>query len=202
MLANLTARIRALRPVDDTLPASHPDLRTWGSARTLQDIANINADWLLGCGPTYHPGSLGDEGPEHEDPALAGLLARINRAGLLTMCSQPGVDVRGWAQRPAITGVTSDRGLHSRLTSAAEAAGLIAHTPTRDGIVVTLRKGKPHTWLGRTWDEPEDLEFAWGCYGLLGRAAHQSIAAAQSLTLVDPQYGPGRGLWDVLDRAI
>lgn len=209
MLATLTARYRAWRGthfVDDQLPDTHPDKMEWRSARTVQDLATLTARWLRDdpTGLRHHPATLSNDGPEHEDPALANILARLNHAGFLTHCSQPGYDAPapGWSQRAAVTGLTADPLLHAQLLDAAADAGMIGHSSSEEGVTVTLRKSQPHTWYGRTWDDCDDLLHAWGAYDLIGRDAQQALLAAHPITLADPTYGRSQSLWMLLDRTI
>ena len=93
---------------DTNRPTFH-DRVTWARARTLQDVADRTAQWLegkLGSQPNYQPNC----GPDDETAQLIPTLARANRAGYLTTCSQPGhaatpgFDHALWRQRPAVDG--------------------------------------------------------------------------------------------------
>lgn len=59
----------------------------WEQATTLHDLARLTADWLEGS-PGEHPN--GYDRPDDETESLIPTLARVNRAGFLTVNSQPG----------------------------------------------------------------------------------------------------------------
>lgn len=65
------------------------DRQGWQAARSLQDLAEQTARWLEGSS-TYLP-TYGAPGPDRETAPLSGVLAQINRLGLMTDVSQPGV---------------------------------------------------------------------------------------------------------------
>src|ERR1700733_468670 len=102
---------------------SKTDREQWASARTLAGLGELTARWIEGTiasQPGYH-------GPSDiEDPAMVPVLARLNRAGFVTSCSQAGLAETGagetyQAQRAAVEGFADD-GMAARLTMAARAA--------------------------------------------------------------------------------
>ncbi len=150
--------------VKPTLPwMSRSDRRCWRSAQTVADLGALMALWLEGdlrSWPGYMPGC----GPDEETAHLVPSLAALNRAGFLTIASQPGEagvghDGSWWEQRAAVEGFVSDRTLYHRLLDAAEAADLtVAVHDAQAGvddpaITVTTVDGEPYTafasWLCR-----------------------------------------------------
>ncbi|WP_157881130.1 DUF6919 domain-containing protein [Streptomyces griseoruber] len=68
---------------------SWSDRRRWRSAHTVADLGELMALWLEGelrSWPGYMPGC----GPDEETTHLIPSLAALNRAGFLTIASQPG----------------------------------------------------------------------------------------------------------------
>ncbi|ASR39866.1 hypothetical protein BAY61_31770 (plasmid) [Prauserella marina] len=71
-----------------TMNMSRADAERWYAARSLTDLGQLTAAWLEGeleSQPGYVPGN----GPDEETNELVPILAAVNRAGYLTMCSQP-----------------------------------------------------------------------------------------------------------------
>jgi hypothetical protein len=183
----------------------------WAVARTLADLGELVAQWLEGSIPTQ-PGYHG--GPDEETAPLVPTLAAADRAGYVTYSSQPGFDGPGyngerWQQRAAVEGLVADEQVAARLVRAAEGAGLrAAALPAsrwrcRQATAATVtRSGWPGsvTWLPRTGfgvqlSRRELASMYDGC----SRDAVRAVQAAWQVTLVDPQWGPGDRLWDLLD---
>jgi len=183
----------------------------WATARTLADLGGLVAQWLEGTVLTQ-PGYHG--GPDEETAELVPILAAANRAGYVTYTSQPGFDGDGyngeqWQQRPAVEGLAAAERDAVRLVRAAEAAGLraVAQRASRwrcrqETAVTVTRSGWSGsvTWLPRTGfgvrlSRRELASMYDGC----SRDAVRAVQAAWQVTLVDPEWGPGGRLWDMLD---
>jgi hypothetical protein len=83
---------------------------TWRTARTLTDLAELTADWLardLDAHPGWGSGS--DRAPDSETFEIADHLIALNRAGWLTIDSQPGYDrdQNGYTQRHGVKFILS-----------------------------------------------------------------------------------------------
>ncbi|MER7048948.1 DUF6919 domain-containing protein [Streptomyces jumonjinensis] len=127
---------------------SRADRARWRTARTLDDLGRLTADWLEG-GLAHHLGY--PDGPDPETAPLVPVLARLNRLGLVTVSSQPGhAPEAGWdgavyAQRAAVDGWTTDRALLGALIRTARDHDLhiIVHPPglpvDRGRVPVTCR---------------------------------------------------------------
>lgn len=184
------------------------DLRRWRTARTLDDLGALTAQWLEGEIST-RPGYMRGAGPDPETTALIPVLARMNRTGFVTDSSQPGEpdDGDGWVQRAAVTGF-ADMRLAFRLAAAAERAELLVIVSSDrlgfrhgegDDITVTCDDGDPYTSFGPLPAAVvRDEVTGWG----LCRNAVDALCAACQLTVVDPEWGRDGVLWDVLAAAL
>ncbi|MFH8642278.1 DUF6919 domain-containing protein [Streptomyces goshikiensis] len=188
---------------------SRADRRLWRSAETLQELGDRMVLWLTGA-IASQPGTLARFGPDPETEHLLPVLTGLNRAGLLTTVSQPGLDEHDesghWRQRAGVSGLVDDITLLRRLVAAADEAGLrvalhtvVAAGPCRDGFVVTTLDAEPFTAFGAHEDH-ETLQATWPRH-LIGPAAHAAVTRAAQLTVVDPRYGRDDLLWTTLARA-
>lgn len=181
------------------------DRAQWQTARTLGELGELTARWLEGD-LASQPGYQANCGPERETLELIPTLARLNRAGFLTDCSQPGeqptigLDGAIWRQRAAVTGFASPP-LAERLAHAARDAGFIVHSTTagreklEDRIAVTTRDGQIVTGFGGRRSR-RDLAFQ---YQECSRAAIRAVCDAMQVTIVDPRWGRNAALWPLLD---
>ncbi|MEW1551892.1 DUF6919 domain-containing protein [Streptomyces tsukubensis] len=180
----------------------------WAEARTLTDLGQLTADWLEGT-LRHHPGYPG-AGPDPETVPLVPVLARLNRAGLVTANSQPGhAPATGWdgaiyTQRAAVDGWTANAVLVAQLTITARDHDLhlVIHQPgrpaTRDRIPVTCRNGTAVTWFGDSY-RPEDLAAVWSG---IHPDALTALTGAVHVTLTDTTWGPSTRLWDALTAVL
>ncbi|MEU9428577.1 hypothetical protein AB0D87_38165 [Streptomyces sp. NPDC048342] len=186
---------------------SRSDRRRWRAARTLADLGELMAQWLGGEIASW-PGYQPNYGPDDETKALVPTLAACNRAGYVTIASQPGedpgigLDGLVWSQRAAVEGFVRDHDLLRRLADAAYAAGLEMEIADQldtgeKGFTVTTRDGRPHTTFGGHLSG-SDLRSIWP--GLDSRAL-DDVFLATRVTLTAPEYGTAAGtrLWEVLD---
>lgn len=87
---------------------SRSDMKRWKNARAFRDVTELMALWLEGEGGSW-PGYQPRHGPDDETLLWTGVLAAVNRAGYLTIGSQPGFcragfDGKIWEQRAAVEG--------------------------------------------------------------------------------------------------
>jgi hypothetical protein len=185
---------------------SRSDKKRWKNARTFRDIAELVALWLegeLSSWPGYQP----RYGPDDETQPWTGVLAAANRAGYLTIGSQPGFSGEGFdgklcQQRAAVEGFIADHALLLGLIDAAEKAGIDVRLHSlldawgSDAITVTTRDLEPNTEFG-TALSVVDLRFMWrGC----SPEAVDAIAGTHHVTITDREYGPHTRLWNVLEQ--
>ncbi|MGW7268276.1 DUF6919 domain-containing protein [Streptomyces sp. NPDC054842] len=182
------------------------DRRAWRSAKTVADLGELMAQWLEGTLASW-PGYQPNYGPDEETAHLVPTLAALNRAGFLTVGSQPGesgtgADGKWWEQKAAVEGFVTDRALYWRLEQYARVFGLdmSVHDPathTRDeAIVVTTRDGEPMTSFGGALDF-RDLSAMWP---VIRTQTFGEVAGAIYLTIAAHGFGPnGERLWSLLD---
>ena len=194
---------------------SRADRRAWEQARTLAELGELTVRWLEGD-IASQPGYMPNCGPDPETAGLIPTLARLNRAGYVTVGSQPGMaptegyDGRLWSQRAAVSGFADDA-TGARILTAVERTGqlvLIAHnTPPKRrwwprrrpsmGMAVTAagHGHRVHTHFGARMSLG-DVE---GCFGGLGRDGFAAVRDAHQVTVIDPVWGRDEYLWHVLD---
>jgi hypothetical protein len=185
------------------------DRRLWRRARTLADLGLLMASWLEG-GIASQPGCMPNYGPDEETAHLVPVLARANRSGFLTTCSQPGLDAPGfdgrrWQQRAAVEGHVADPLLLRALANAAAESGLYFATQDRipgraePGITVTTVDSEPYTAFGRPLTYAV-LRTEWP---VIRPEAFHAVATSVHVTLAAPEFGEaGEYLWHVLDQAL
>lgn len=210
----------------DTETMSAADLAAWGDARSLPDLGLLTALWLEGSlesSPGCGPGC----GPDDETAPLIPVLARLNRAGLVTSGSQPGFDGKGcdgahWKQRAAVEAYAAES-VALPLIHAAQVAGMrvVACPPSRvprwryryDRAVAVTRTdgcdpacpsrhpdGCDWTWFGTIVPRRHIRDREVG-YGVCHRDAVNALCTAWQVTVIDPEWGRNT-LWDVLDSAL
>lgn len=126
------------------------DREIWRQAGTIPAAGELTARWLEGR-TEYQPGTFAPS-IDDETGAIAGELAQLNRNGLFTKESQPGVLAKGHAQRAYVTGFCSAESAAALLElSGRTALVTVAHAPgenSQASIPVTVRDGEVVTVLG------------------------------------------------------
>jgi hypothetical protein len=192
---------------------SRQDRDLWASARTLADLGELTARWIEGD-LASQPGYNGPS--DIEDPALVPLLAKLNRAGFVTTCSQigedgPGYDGAHWQQRAALEGFASTE-LARHLYNTTWPAGLfaVACDPARlprwryryrEAVVVTRRNGHAVTTFGCHLPR-RHIRDDWLGYGMCHPDAVHALCTAWQVTVIDPEWGRPDLLWPVLAGAL
>jgi hypothetical protein len=165
----------------------------WAEARTLADLGRLTADWLEGRLEGEHPN--GYDRPDDETTSLIPSLAAANRAGFVTLNSQPGsvkiVDGEVWTQWAEVTGLIADAGLLDRLVAQAWRRGIqvFVYPDWVNGggweTPVTTRDDEPVTFSGHDMGIDE-VRLHWeGC----PRQAVRAAVGSARVTLVDPRSG-------------
>lgn len=176
----------------------------WRDARTIPDLGQAMALWLEGRIPSW-PGYARGCGPDDETRHLIPLLARLNRAGIVTTNSQPGFDGPGydrarWRQKAWVEAIVDDRNpLLDRIRQAAQAGGMTVLDARFSGVhVITDRDGEPQTAIDK-----RAMRIQWTHeWRGIGRPAlrelqHHGIRIA----LIDPAWGRDDRLWPLLAAA-
>lgn len=137
-------------PVHDQYGRLLEDRGVWRQATTLEAAGELTARWLEG-GSSYQPGHFA-AGSDDETKPIAAALAELNRNGLFTKESQPGLRAGGAAQRQYVTGFCSAATADSLLAlSTRTELVTVAHAPgeaSSAAIPVTLDGGEVVTVLG------------------------------------------------------
>ncbi|MFD8226887.1 DUF6919 domain-containing protein [Streptomyces massasporeus] len=183
--------------------------RIWRDVRSIDELGGAMAGWLEGR-IASQPGC--SAGPDEETAPLVPVLARLNRRGFVTTCSQPGetgpaYDGQPWEQRAAVEGWISCRNpLLGPLIRRARGAGLIvtAYGPGRSigprrGLTVTRWGDEAHTGFG---GRPRRFQRHAEMPGI-GRGARTELRRhGVALAVIDPVWGRDTRLWPLLDRVI
>lgn len=126
------------------------DREVWRQAATIPAAGELTARWLERRSE-YQPGTFAP-GIDDETTAIAGELAELNRNGLFTKESQPGVHTEGHSQRAYVTGSCSVESAAALLAlSGRSDLVTVAHAPgetSQSSIPVTLQVGDVATVLG------------------------------------------------------
>ena len=134
----------------DTFGRLLADREVWRQAGTIPAAGELTARWLEGRSE-YQPGTFAP-GSDGETTAIAGELAALNRNGLFTKESQPGVLTEGLSQRAYVTGFCSVESAAALLAlSGRTDLVTVAHAPgeaSQSSIPVTLQDGEVATVLG------------------------------------------------------
>jgi hypothetical protein len=167
------------------------DREVWRQAASLPAAGELTARWLEGTSE-YQPGTLA---PRFDDETLpiAGQLAELNRNGLFTKESQPGVGpVAGHAQREYVTGFCSAATAARLLRLSAETDLIaIAHAPgevSQASVPVTLHDGEVVTVLGSS-EIPVESEQIQDWASESNEALALLLADSWYVELLDPVWG-------------
>ncbi len=183
---------------------SFPD---WRAARTFDHLCELGARFIEGA-PVGFPGWLPGELDDESDSQVA-LLARAQRAGFLTLASQPGLppepgaDGRIERRRAFVFGFATPD-LAACLERAAKAAGLlITHFSAREsgGEPWPVAQRGSDTFLA-VGDAQGPAELALFEDALGPGPALEALAATRYLVLVDPTWGRDDRLWPAIAQAI
>jgi hypothetical protein len=178
--------------------------RLWLEARTFEELCELGARFVEGD-IAFFPGWMAPDLDEESD-AIAPRLARLCRAGMLTLASQPGraehaaFDGMRCVQR-AFVGAFASPAIADALAGAADASAVAIFVHARRGNAtagapVALRGGIPYLYAGHDAfdDEIECFE---------DHLCPQGLAALRSSVYVsayDPTWGREAALWDELER--
>jgi hypothetical protein len=181
----------------------------WSSARTLADLGELTARYLLGeaeespthCGP-----------PDPETASIADRLAALNRTGLVvTYGSQPG-EIDEYGRQRAFVDLFCSTETLARVGAACRGAGLmvLAHEPgTRPPLfpwqwpsvpVTEDAAGHVYTDAGG-WLPPDDVALFHRRAGCR-REMIAALLSCHQVTIYDPEWGRPDLLWDVLADAL
>ncbi|KRE83443.1 DUF6919 domain-containing protein [Arthrobacter sp. Soil764] len=145
-------------PVHDQYGRLLEDRGVWRQATSLEAAGELTARWLEG-GSSYQPGHFA-AGSDDETKPIASALAELNRNGLFTRESQPGIRADDAAQRQYVTGFCSAGTAGSLLAlSTRTELVTVAHAPgeaSSAAIPVTLAGPEITTVLGSSENPVEE----------------------------------------------
>jgi hypothetical protein len=184
--------------LDDESGGDEEDRLLWREPVTVAQLGELMAQWLEGL-ITYQPGYAAAT-PDAETDDLVEVLATVNRAGLLTTFSQPGVPPKGGgAQRAAVDGFCTEQ-VADRLRSVTLGTDLVTlvlapgyHSDLQ--VAVTIQDGQECTWLGRGMGV-DDIHLYYA--NDVSEAGLQALYGAWQLHIIDPVWGRNNVLWTVL----
>ncbi|PVZ60172.1 DUF6919 domain-containing protein [Arthrobacter sp. H-02-3] len=166
------------------------DRDVWRQATSIAAAGELTARWLEG-NSQYQPGVF-SPGFDDETTAIAGELARLNRNGLFTKESQPGVEVEGLAQRAYVTAFCSPETASALLAlSTRTELVTVVHAPgeaSSASIPVTVQDDAVVTVLGSS-EEPvgEDQLRDWAAES--NDTLALVLADAWYVEIFDPVWG-------------
>lgn len=182
-------------------------LHLWKAANSFRDLCNLGARFIEGEAvgfPGWLPGEL-----DEESDAQAPLLARAQRAGFLTLASQPGIPPCEAAdgrieQRRAFVFGFAEPPLAERLIRACQSAKLWTanHASEASGgetLTVATRGEQEFLCVG-DGQGPTELELFEGALG--PGPALEALRASRYLVLADPAWGRDDLLWPTLERSL
>lgn len=189
-------------------------LTSWADAHGLAGLGELTARWLEGDLPVGHPnyGLPGEAvGPDPETGPLIPALAAYNRAGYVTVTSQPGepdgtgYDGEWWQQRAGVMGFATVGTLNKLKQAAKDHPDLlliVTHTKSRRRatpiVPVTMRRGQGYTWFGGRMTR-RYIRFAFrGCH----RDGLNALTDAWQVTLIDLVWGRDTVLWPLISTAL
>jgi hypothetical protein len=187
------------------------DYARWGAARTLDELGELTALWLegrVGSQPGYEPNC----GPDPETEHLVPVLARANRAGFVTDCSQPGQRGVTWWQRAAVEGFCDGDTLR-RLRAVCDGARLEVHARRISQCERPMPErwwsprsryggdgGRKVSWSGTAFGSQlyrADIELR---YDVCPDEVIDVLCSSWRVTIVDPEIGRDDRLWPALER--
>jgi hypothetical protein len=177
-------------PVHDKFGRLLEDRGVWRQATTLEAAGELTARWLEG-GSSYQPGHFAP-GSDDETRPIAAALAELNRHGLFTKESQPGIRDGAAAQREYVTGFCSaaTAGELLALSTRTELV-TVAHAPgeaSSAAIPVTLAGSDVTTVLGSSENPVEEEQIRdWAVE--TNDALALLLADSWYVEILDPLWG-------------
>lgn len=177
-------------PVRDQFGRLLEDRGVWRQATTLEAAGELTARWLEG-GSSYQPGHFA-AGFDDETRPIAAALAGLNRNGLFTGESQPGLRSGTSAQREYVTGFCSAE-VAGELLALSTRTDLVtvAHAPgesSNAAIPVTLAGTEVTTVLGSS-ENPVDDDQIRDWANETNDSLALLLADSWYVELLDPEWG-------------
>ena len=166
------------------------DRQVWRQATSIPAAGELTARWLEGRSQ-YQPGTF-TPGIDAETEAIASDLVALNRNGLFTKESQPGLLGEGSAQRAYVTGFCTPEtaGRLLELSSRSELV-TVGHAPgemSRASIPVTLQDAEIVTVLG-TSESPIEADQLRDWAAEANESLALVLAESWYVEVFDPVWG-------------
>jgi hypothetical protein len=166
------------------------DREVWRQAATIPAAGELTARWLEGRSE-YQPGTF-TPGIDEETRGIAARLAELNRNGLFTKESQPGLMAEGHTQRAYLTAFCTTEAASALLQLSAR-SGLVtvAHAPgeaSQASIPVTVQQDEVVTVLGSS-EGPVTPEQLNGWSEEANDALALVLADSWYVEIFDPVWG-------------
>lgn len=190
-------------PAHDQYGRLLEDRGVWRLATTLEGAGELTARWLEG-GSSYQPGHFAPAFDAETRP-LAAALAELNRNGLFTRESQPGILADAGAQREYVTGFCSAATAAELLAlSASSELVTVAHAPgeaSSAAIPVTIAGTEVTTVLGSS-ENPVEEEQIRDWAEETNDALALLLADSWYVEILDPVWGRNGVLLPAVLRAL
>ncbi|MFJ6579270.1 DUF6919 domain-containing protein [Streptomyces sp. NPDC091368] len=175
----------------------------WRDARSIADLGQGMAGWLEGRVPNW-PGYLSDEfGAEETNGArhLVPVMTALNKAGFVTIDSQPGETGSGFRQRASVDGIVHDHSpLLNRLLALQGQGFTVVRGWPKQQHVITEQDGRPFTTFGGWRWRRDDVHHIWR--GVGHRAVRELREHGAFVHIYDPVWGRDDRLWPALMGAV
>lgn len=204
---SMLGRLLRLEQHFKQLEMGRADRELWANAKSLRDLGELTARWLEGDIESQ-VGYAPYVGPSDETQDLIPTLAALNRAGYLTIGSQPGTEgdngQTSWMQQASVQGFADDAVLE-RIRNACESTSLVVRayqTPKRKWpFRGRLDKGGPlalTAWGGNQMG----LSDVQCCLNGVGDEAWDEVTSAWQVAVIDPVWTRNDVLWSTLAAGV
>jgi len=166
----------------------------WRAARSLAELCALGGEFVAGRLEAF-PG-WGAAALDTESDPLAPVLERLNRAGLWTLCSQPGACSadHAIARRAFVCGFASEpvaAALRGPLPAGIEARVLRADDPAAEPVPVTIEHGAVRVAIGG----PAHAAEAECCADWLAPELAAELARWPYVCAWQREFGPADDFW-------
>ena len=180
-------------------------MQVWQKIETFEGLCELNARFMEGK-IRFIPGCSG-EGLDAESEPIAPYLAAFNRAGFLTVVSQPGLDEGYSKQRAFVEGFACEAtALRIERLSLCSDLYIYVAGPGESGgcrTTVTIDYLKPHAWAGdAALDETGLVVHMQGYEAVCSDSAMEDLKQTCFVSVIDLCWGRTKYLWDTLAKEL
>ena len=180
-------------------------MQVWQESETFEGLCELNARFMEGK-IRFIPGCSG-EGLDAESEPIAPYLAAFNRAGFLTVVSQPGLDEGYSKQRAFVEGFACEATALriERLSLCSDLYIYVAGAGESGGCrtTVTIDHLRPHAWAGdAALDETGLVVDMQGYEAVCSDSAMEDLKQTCFVSVIDLCWGRTKYLWDTLAKEL